>query len=394
MLCWFSSMRISRRIPQFFELLWAALLVAGCAGSAAPVGPSFEVSFDPSTPRSARDQAMRVEVYLVDSCADVTLGTRPVPALGTADVLRGDGVGAFGIAFDDGDYGLYGLAQDADCAVVAAGCDEVAITGAQETLTVTLGAVRGEGCPVDELCSLETGECLDGTGGAGGGGGRVDDGLILFYAFDEGSGATVTDRSDVLPRLDLTIADPGNVSWSSDHLSIDNATALSTTGGAAKVVARAQASGELTVEAWITPANTTQGGPARIISMSTDPQLRNFMVGQEAGTYAARFRAEGQADWDNGSPTIFTTAETATVALTHVVHTHSASGDEVIYVDGVENETFSRIGGLSQWDAAYPIVVANEGTNNRAWLGELHLIAVYDRALGAAEVEQNFTAGP
>jgi hypothetical protein len=340
---------------------------------------------------------MRVEVYLVESCADVTLGARPVPALGAADVLRGDGVGAFGMAFDEGDYGLYGLAQDADCAVVAAGCDAVEITGVQETLTVTLGAVRGEACPVDESCSLETGNCLDGTGGTGGSGGeggRVDDGLILFYAFDEGSGSTVTDQSDVLPKHDLTIADPGNVAWSTDHLAINTATALSTAGAATKVISRAQASGELSVEAWITPANATQGGPARIISMSTNGGVRNFMLGQEAGTYAARFRAEGQADGDNGNPTIFTTAGTAAASLTHVVHTHDASGAEVLYVNGVEDETFTRTGGLSQWDATYPIVVANEGTNDRAWLGELHLIAVYDRALSAAEIEQNFTAGP
>lgn len=390
-------MRISRRIPRFLELVWAAAVVAGCAGSAGPVGPSFEVSFDPATPRSARDQAERVEVYLVDSCTNVTIGTRPAPALGTADVLRGDGEGAFGIAFDDGDYGLYGLAQDAECAVVAAGCAPVAITGAQETLTVTLDAFGGEGCPVDEYCSLETGDCLDGTGGTGGSGGeggRVDAGLILFYAFDEGSGSTVTDQSDVLPKHDLTIADLGNVAWSTDHLDINTATALSTAGAATKVVSRAQASGELTVEAWITPADATQGGPARIISMSTDPGVRNFMLGQEASTYAARFRADGEQDWDNGSPTIFTTTGTATAALTHVVHTHSASGAEVLYVNGVENETFTRMGGLSQWDATYPIIVANEGTNDRAWLGELHLIAFYDRALDAAEVEQNFTAGP
>jgi len=390
-------MCLSPRISRFFGLVWAASLVAGCAGSAAPVGPSFEVSFDPSTPRSARDQAMRVEVYLVESCADVTLGARPVPALGAADVLRGDGLGAFGMAFDEGDYGLYGLAQDADCAVVAAGCDAVEITGVQETLTVTLGAVGGEACPVDEFCSLETGNCLDGTGGTGGSGGeggRVDDGLILFYAFDEGSGSTVTDQSDVLPKHDLTIADPGNVAWSTDHLAINTATALSTAGAATKVISRAQASGELSVEAWITPANATQGGPARIISMSTNAGVRNFMLGQEAGTYAARFRAEGQADGDNGNPTIFTTAGTAAASLTHVVHTHDASGAEVLYVNGVEDETFTRTGGLSQWDATYPIVVANEGTNDRAWLGELHLIAIYDRALSAAEIEQNFTAGP
>jgi hypothetical protein len=66
----------------------------------------------------------------------------------------------------------------------------------------------------------------------------------------------------------------------------------------------------------------------------------------------------------------------------------------VLYIDGVENQTFMRMGGLSQWDDTYRIIVANEATNDRTWLGELHLIAVYDRALDAGEVEQNFMAGP
>ncbi len=192
----------------------------------------------------------------------------------------------------------------------------------------------------------------------------------------------------------MTIADPGNVTWSANHLNINAATALSTAGAATKVVARAQASGELTVEAWIKPADVTQGGPARIITMSTDPWVRNFMLGQETNTYAARFRADGEADWDNGSPTVFTTTGTATTALTHVVHTHRSDGAEVLYIDGVENQTFMRMGGLAQWDDTYRIIVANEGTNDRTWLGELHLIAVYDRALDAGEVEQNFMAGP
>jgi hypothetical protein len=380
-------MRFTQRIPTLFQLVWTAAVVTACAGSG-PGGPSFEVSFDPATPRSARDRAVRVEVYLVDSCANVTLGTRPVPAVANTYVLRGDEAGAFGDALEDGEYGLYGVAQDADCAVVAAGCAPVTITDAQDTLAVTLRTFESGGCRVEQVCSLETGDCLDGAGG------RVDAGLILLYAFDEGSGSTVADQSGALPKHDLTIADPGNVTWSANHLNIDAATALSTAGAATKVVARAQTSGELTVEAWIKPADVTQGGPARIITMSTDPWLRNFMLGQETNAYAARFRADGEADWDNGSPTVFTTAGTATTALTHVVHTHRSDGAEVLYIDGVENQTFMRTGGLSQWDDTYPIIVANEATNDRTWLGELHLIAVYDRALDAGEVEQNFTAGP
>jgi hypothetical protein len=380
------------------------MAITACAGSG-PAGPSFEVSFDPTMPRSGREEAVRVEVYLVDSCANVAIGVRPVPAVASAYVLRDGEAGAFGDPLEVGDYGLYGVAQDENCAVVAAGCAPVTITNASDTLEVTLGALAGGACPSDRVCSLESGNCVDGaggTGGSGGGGGtggatpspRVNAGLILLYAFDEGSGSTVADQSGALPTHDLAIADPGSVTWSAGHLTVDAATTLSTIGAATKVHARATASGELTVEAWVKPADVIQFGPARIISMSPDTQARNFMLGQDEDTYAVRFRADGQTDWDNGSPTLFTTPGSTTTALAHVVHTHRADGTEVVYIDGVANLSSTRTGGMSMWDATYRVVVANEGTNDRAWLGELHLIAVYDRALDLGEVQQNFTAGP
>lgn len=397
-------------------MVGATLAAAAGCGSSAPEGPRFEVGFDSGLPRSARDQAVRVEVYLVDSCANVTLGARPVPSLASTYVLRDGQAGAFGSAFETGPYGLYGVAQDANCAVVAAGCAPVAITEDDDTLGVTLGALASAGCTADQTCSLETGDCVDGTGGTGGVGGvggtggvggvgstggaggaggegisRVDAGLILLYGFDEGTGATVADQSGALPTHDLTIANPGNVTWSASHLTVLAGTTLSTVGAATKVQASVQASSEISVEAWVTPANVAQGGPARLISMSPDTQNRNFMLGQEQGTYATRFRTEGQ---NNGNPTQFTTPASATPALTHIVYTHRSDGAEVVYIDGFPNLTFTRPGGISTWDATYPIVVANEGTNDRAWLGDLHLIAVYDRALNPGEVEQNFTAGP
>ena len=61
---------------------------------------------------------------------------------------------------------------------------------------------------------------------------------------------------------------------------------------------------------------------------------------------------------------------------------------------GVEGVTDTRPGDFGSWDAAFPIYVANEATNNREWFGELHLIAVYEQALDENEVEQNFLAGP
>jgi hypothetical protein len=384
-------MRITRGIPAFSYLIWATVAVIGCGGSE-PAGPSFEVSFE-SMARSA--QAVRVEVYLVDSCEDVTLGTRPVPAVASAYVRR-DKAGALG-EVEPGNYGLYGVAQDADCAVVAAGCAPVTIAGAEDTVAVTLTGLQSEGCPIDLDCSLDTGECIDGTGGTGGAGGdplvRVDAGLILLYAFDEGSGSTVVDQSGVAPPLDLTIADPGNVTWAADHLTINSGTTLSTAGAATKVFSAVEPKNEMTVEAWVKPASLVPVGtpPDRIISMSTSSSTRNFLLGQDAATYAVRFRTAGQ---NNGDPTVSTTPASATTLLTHVVYTHESDGKEIIYIDGVANTTFTRSGDAHTWDSSLPIVVANEVGGGREWLGELHLIAVYDRALRADQVQQNFTAGP
>lgn len=397
-------MRNQGRIFLLFVVLWTAVFGAGCSSSSGG-GPMFEVSFDSGLARASRDSAVRVELYLVESCGSIALGDRPVPAVASTSVIRGGERGSFGSSLPDGSFGLYGIAQDANCAVVAAGCAPVTLDETTSTLAVTLSSVNGEACPAEELCSITTGNCSAGSGGSGGTGGgtggaggqpstRVDAGLIVLYEFDEGSGTTVADQSGVSPNHDLTIANPNNVTWATDYLTVDSGTSLSTDGPATKVVSSAQASGELTMEAWVRPANSTQSGPARIMSMALDGEVCNFFLGQQSDAYAVRFRASGRDDSETGRPTVSTTPGTATTLLTHVVYTRAADGSEVLYVDGVEDVSFTRSGGLNQWSASYPLFVASERTGGQAWIGELHLIAIYDRALEAGEVRQNFGVGP
>lgn len=373
-------LRPARGIATLLHVLLATVVMIGCAGSE-EAGPTFEVTFE-SSARSA--QAVRVEVYLVDSCEDVTIGARPVPAVSATYVSR-DKTGALG-EVEPGDYGLYAVAQDADCAVVAAGCAPTTITGADDVVTVSLASMQSPGCPIDQSCTLETGEC---TGASP----RVDAGLILLYAFDEGDGATVIDQSGVEPTLDLTIAEPDNVTWGDQYLTIDAATTLSTTVAATKVYSAVEPINEMTVEAWVKPASlvAVDEPPARLISMSTSSSRRNFLLGQDGATYAAGYRTAGK---NNGEPTVSTNPASATTFLTHIVYTHERSGDEIIYVDGVEDARFWRSGDAHTWDASYPINVANEVGGGAEWLGELHLIAVYDRALRPDQVQQNFAAGP
>ncbi len=47
---------------------------------------------------------------------------------------------------------------------------------------------------------------------------------------------------------------------------------------------------------------------------------------------------------------------------------------------------------LESWDRAYPLLIGNESTLDRPWLGRLRLVAIYDRALSAKEVSRSFSA--
>jgi len=136
------------------------LLAGGCGGEPGAAGLSVDVTFAPGVPRAARDEAVRVEVYLVSSCVSVVMGDRPEDAMDSMFVLRDGSAGpAIGIP-EPGQYGLYAVAQDSNCAVVGAGCNSVTIeAGSPDPQSVELGAFSGAACFANQQCSIETGEC-------------------------------------------------------------------------------------------------------------------------------------------------------------------------------------------------------------------------------------------
>ena len=79
--------------------------------------------------------------------------------------------------------------------------------------------------------------------------------------------------------------------------------------------------------------------------------------------------------------------------LSHLVYTRNQQGDTSIYLNGERVESDRTPGDFSNWDPAFSLALANELTQDRPWLGEFHLVAVYNRALTATEVGQNYTAG-
>jgi hypothetical protein len=222
--------------------------------------------------------------------------------------------------------------------------------------------------------------------------GRVTDGLQMLYNFREGSGAVVHDRSGVGLPLDLFIENESRVRWETNgSLAVNTATTISSIGPASKLRAAVQTTNAVTVEAWIKPANITQDGPARILTISYDYLERNLLLGQSAASYDMRLRTT--ATTLNGEPWLSTPAGAAKVALTHVVYTRASGGATRIYINNAVAASGSLGGNLSNWDANYRLALANELIGGRPWLGEFHLVAFYGRALSATEVDQNYRAG-
>ena len=105
-------------------------------------------------------------------------------------------------------------------------------------------------------------------------------GLTSLYEFNETSGSTVNDTSGVGTPLNLTIANPANTAWIPGALRVDAATTISSAVAASKITSPSKASGGMTLEAWVKPANTTQTGPARIAVIATDTNTRNIEIAQ------------------------------------------------------------------------------------------------------------------
>lgn len=228
---------------------------------------------------------------------------------------------------------------------------------------------------------------------------RVTDGQQVLYTFQEGSGSTVHDVSGVGTPLNLTIEDAAATSWlPGGGLAINSSTIIASAGAATKVINAAQANNEITIEAWVKPANTTQKSPARIVSLSADLFNRNFTLGQglwgtqPSDLYDARLRTTTTDP--NGRPSLPTPAGSLAAELSHVVYTRDASGLAKIYIDSVEQTSGTVSGDFSNWDSSFHFGLANEFGADRAWLGQYYLVAAFDRALSPAEVAQNFAAGP
>jgi len=232
----------------------------------------------------------------------------------------------------------------------------------------------------------------DGTIAAGGS--RYESNLVAKYMFETGQGSTAYDTSGVNPEADLSLS--GNVTWVGGWgINIGaGGSAQASTSASAKFGAMIQGAGEYTIETWVAPSNVTQTN-AWIVSYSGSNTTRNMTLGQAAMQYEGFARSSTTST--AGMPPLITTTTggAAQAALQHVVLTYDPVNGQKIYVNGVYTGDAdpSKGGSLANWDSTFALVLGNETTGQRQWQGVIKFVAIHNRALTAAQIQQNFAAG-
>ena len=220
---------------------------------------------------------------------------------------------------------------------------------------------------------------------------RVSDGLVALYTFEEGAGTTVVDRSGVGTALDLTIANPTNVTWGDGTLTIVTDTLVASPAVATKVLDACRAADAMTLEAWITPS-VVGGFFPRVVTLSaSNNDLAATLMAIDSHF---EFRMLGPMTDANGLPSLNTPDNTVALMAIHVALVSEPGGMRRTYVDGVERATDGRGGDLASWGTQHRLGLGNEIDGGRPWLGTFDLVAIYSRALTASEIAQNRTAGP
>ncbi len=225
--------------------------------------------------------------------------------------------------------------------------------------------------------------------------GRVNDGLVVLYDFSEGSGNVIRDISDVQTPLDLTILDPGKIQWLPESNGVrfsGGGTAIRSRAAATKIYEALTATNRFTLEVWLAPADLTQEGPVRVVTMSdgTREHQVNVHLGQQASQVS--FRLSTNCEYRH--QTFVSQVFTDTLGPRHLAATYNGAIMRM-FVDGVAKEQTGVLqGDFSIWNPSYPLSIGNELTLDRSYRGDIFLVAIYDRVLTEAEVKRNHSAGP
>jgi hypothetical protein len=261
--------------------------------------------------------------------------------------------------------------------------------------------------PTDVDPLLQTSAALTlGDGIVAAGGNRHESNLVALWEFRTGSGSEAFDTSGIDPSITLQMQ--GSYQWLGGYgLDLTNGYAIANNFDSVKLKTFIEATGEYAIETWVIPANVTQQN-ANIVGYSGG-SARNFTLGQEMYNYEMYNRIDDPDPQSlNGEPFLTTgdsNEELLQSSLQHVVANYDPLVGRSVYINGVLAEDPAAPGvsldrkppptsiGNVVWDDNFAFVVGADiaGINN--WDGQVRMVAIHNRTLTPAQVQQNFDVG-
>lgn len=221
---------------------------------------------------------------------------------------------------------------------------------------------------------------------------RVAEGLIALYTFNEGTGERIADVSSVGFPLDLTIDDLNQIDWQEGFLSISGDNQITAAQPAVKLYEAITASDEITIEAWILPPKNQPSSPVRIIAL-TEENDSSFQLNQRGGSYELDIQT-GPTSHRLNTPSR-SEVSTDSHQPHHVVFTRESDGDAHLYINNAlvsQQQVPGRLVDDSA-DSSSATLSLSGAPPEASWSGTYDLLAIYNQALTAEEVSQNFAAG-
>jgi glucose/arabinose dehydrogenase len=219
---------------------------------------------------------------------------------------------------------------------------------------------------------------------------RVTNGLQSIYRLPGGSGSVVADEAG---SLDLTIVDPNQATWRPEGLKLEGT--ILTSDAAAAIVNAAKQSNEITIEAWVAPDSGASAAPGFVALIGDNATAWNASLTQGYFANDPSDRWEARVRTSTRYTNRATGARGAVgTGLTHLVLTRTSGSTARLYVNGVQVGQVATTGTFSPWSAAMPLTIGGDPNGANTFRGTVNLVAVYSRALTAAEVITNRDAGP
>jgi hypothetical protein len=162
-------------------------------------------------------------------------------------------------------------------------------------------------------------------------------------------------------------------------------------GSAAPALSRLlAASGDLSIELALKPANLTQEGPARIFCIGLTQRAADLMIGQSGSRLEVRVRTAA-TNPDGTRPHLASEDGLLDGRWQHLVFVRRGSHHR-LFVDGVLRAEAEVPGDLAAWDPNYPLCVGNDHRGGFPWSGSIDRLVLGARAWSDAEVAARYRA--